>query len=132
MMRSNPIPEKFIENVAECAHWLRRQHDGANWDMAGIRKAVNQAAELVDPSQLMQVVAKAANNPLMNTPAAIAAPGPQWEGTTKATTKVATPCPDHPTVPLTKCRCQQIEGTPKPDNFADLIKAARDTQEDDQ
>lgn len=130
MMNSNPIPEQFIENLAENAHWLRRQHEGANWDMAGIRKAITAAALTVDPSQLMQVVARAANNPQMKTPAAIASPGPQWSDTTKATTKAPTFCPDHPQTPLTRCPCQRFAGTPKPDNFADLVQAARNTQED--
>ena len=127
-------PAWWVDALTQTVYGIRRNTrgitDADRWDQPGIRAAAVKLLEQCSPADVARVMVAGADNPRMKTPGGITAPGPQWSYTTKATTKAPTFCPDHPQTPLTRCPCQRFAGTPKPDNFADLVQAARNTQED--
>lgn len=127
-------PDWWVTALTQTVYGIRRTARGITeaekWDQPGIRAAAVKLLEQCSPADVARVMVAGADNPRMKTPAGITAPGPQWTDTTRATTKAPTFCPDHPQTPLVRCPCQRFAGAPKPDNFADLINAARNTQED--
>lgn len=131
-------PEWWTKALAEVVYGIRKNTRGVTdadkWDLPGIKAAIVRLTAETSPADVARVMVAGADNPRMKTPGGITAPGPQWSDTTKATTKAPTFCPDHPQTPLTKCPCQAEQtrnATTKPNNFTELVHAAREQAQAD-
>lgn len=80
-----------------------------DWDHPGIVSAIQKARELGSAAAVGAALCRLAENHDMRTPALLAEPGPHWGGTTVATRKPPTMCPDHPTSRALNCReCARV------------------------
>lgn len=75
-----------------------------DWDHPGILAAITKARDVGPPAAIAAALCRLAENRDMRTPALLAEPGTHWGGTTVATRKPPTMCPDHPTSRALDCR----------------------------
>lgn len=129
---STPAPDWWIDALAETVYGIRlntrgvTEGDTTRWDAPGIKTAIRKLLDTTSLPETAKVLIAGADNPRLRTPGGVTAPGPQWDDTSRATTKPPTMCPEHPGVPYTRCECQTRRvGTPKPANFAQLAAQAR-------
>jgi hypothetical protein len=74
-----------------------------DWDHPGILAAIHKARDVGPPAAIAGALCRLAENRDMRTPALLAEPGAHWGGTTVATRKPPTMCPDHPTSRAAQC-----------------------------
>ena len=135
MMTNNPR-QLLNDGQRDAIAWLvrsfRRNGNGPDWEMPGIRASIVKAEQVADSGvQVAAAALAAAANPAVRTPGFIARPGRHWpdlgDGARRQPTRLTTdlPCPDHDghTVPCPACRAQSRPGTP--DEIAALRAAAR-------
>lgn len=133
------LPNAFTDRLAELVSMLRNRHvpqgSELRWRTPLVRTAIDKlCAEGVAPAEIGIALFRVAEDLSVKSPILAAGQGAQWADTRKGAERVATPCPKHPGVPLVRCACQREQeraAVRRPDNFADLVKAAQaEAQED--
>lgn len=82
-----------------------------DWDLPGIRAAIQKAAEIGPGSDVIVATVRAATNLEARTPALIPSPGPHWQGTTTGGRQPATPCglhPEHRALGCPECKATPV------------------------
>ena len=138
MMTNNPR-QLLNDGQRDAIAWLvrsfRRNGNGPDWEMPGIRAAIVKAEQVADSGvQVAAAALAAAANPAVRTPGFIAQPGKHWPhiGDTRAQpTRLGTdlPCPDHEgqTIPCPVCRRETRAC--RPGELTGALRAARTDQE---
>lgn len=94
-----------------------------DWDHPGIVAAIGKARDVGPAAAVGAALCRLAENGELRTPALLAEPGAHWGGTTAATRRPPTLCPDHPTARLHDCpECRAVT-LAAPDDWAHTAKA---------
>lgn len=96
-----------------------------DWDLPGIRAAIQKAQALGSPSDIATAACRIAGNPQAKSPGLIPHPGTHWQGTAVASRLIPVMCLTHPTEPLG--RCKACEAAARDVDHAALAAAARQT-----
>ena len=98
------------EALTALLHQLRK-----DWDLPGIRAALQKAAELGSPADVAVAACRVASNPQAKTPGLIPEPGTHWQGLAAGQRIAPVRCPEHPQQKAAACPDCAEEATPKPD-----------------
>jgi len=96
-----------------------------DWDLPGIRAAIQKAQALGSPSDIATAACRIAGNPQAKSPGLIPHPGTHWQGTAVAARPVPVMCLTHTNQP--RGRCKACEAASEGVDHAALAAAARKT-----
>lgn len=97
------------EALTALLHQLRK-----DWDLAGIRAALQKAATLGSPVDVAVAACRVAGNPEAKTPGLIPQPGTHWQGLAAGKTIAAPMCPEHEQHKAAACPECAAQAVPRP------------------